>query len=513
MPEIVNGITVPVDGDPINLPGDLKTFAEDIGTAAQEAGAAAAVGYASSLDDAKVSALLDDQGTETASALSASIGAVGGGLFMPQGYGARALASKCAIGVNAAVGIAGDSTADKPYEYLQMGLAAFIKQFPRQSADRYEWDGTSAYGTPQPILTGITARTVVMRDEFDRSAADLVGSTPNVGVVWFAIGNGAGDWELNGSACVATADATSGSVFTTVVAGDGELVANLTLAANDAPRFVVKRVNDSNRIRIDVQRNSSGQYRLQLWKFIGGVQTAIATSEYFFHNTAVTTFDVTCRVVGTRVTGSVNGQYIGGTLSTDDVTALSTGTGVGLEGANRGAAIINRMEWATVTAATSSGAVAIYNGSKSGSILSYQEGVISTLFPSGTLLDVAIVNSGHNYGSGSASSYLVAIDSFIETLRTVQPDCGVVIASQNPEVSPAPNVAAHAARNAALPGYAAVRGYGYIPSCETFATMLSIGPAYMQSDGVHPTGGSEGGAGVQSAAVITYLNRLAGLAA
>ncbi|MGU3500907.1 SGNH/GDSL hydrolase family protein [Mycobacterium sp. C31M] len=432
--------------------------------------------------------------------------------YVVQGPNPAGFVSKCAIGVNAVVGIAGDSTADKPYEYLAMGLAAFVKQFPRMNADYYQWDGTSTYGTVVPILTGITSRTVVMRDDFNRTAADIVGSAPNVGgSTWSQTGTGDGDWLLDGSALVATADVTSGYVLNTVGTGDGELVTRATLQNLDAPRFYIKWVNSSNYIRLVLETNSSGQVRLSLGKCIAGTLSALGTaSEYFYNNTGVTTYDVTCRIVGTRVTASLNGQMVGGALTASDVSALSGGNQVGLSGTNRGSTSIDFIEWATVTAAPTPSTVTIYNASKSGSVLTYQEGLIGTLFPSGITFDTVIINSGHNYSAASSGDYLTAIDSFIASLRTVQPSTAIVIASQNPRLAPATYVTEHANRIVALPTYAARRSYGYIPSYESFATLMALSSAYIQSDGIHPTGAIDGGAGLQSLATLTYLNRQAG---
>lgn len=431
--------------------------------------------------------------------------------YVHQGPAARTLAAKCAIGVNAVVGFAGDSTADKPYEYLTMGIAAFVKQFPRMNADYYQWDGTSAYASLAPILSGISARTVIMRDNFNRTAADLVGSSPDTGSAWTDTGTGAGDWQLNGTSCVATAAATPGIVLTAVGMGDGELYTRVTLAPTDSPRFYAKWVNSSNHLRIGIETNSGSQVRLSIIKLIGGVQTTVALGEFFYNNATVNTYEVTLRVVGTRVTASINGQVIGGILSGSDVTALSTASSVGISGTNRGTTSIDFVEWASVTAASSPGTVTIYNGSKSGSILSYQEGLIGTLFPSGVTFDTIIINSGHNYGATSPPDYLTAIDSFISTLRTVQSSASIVICSQNPKISPATDIADHANRIAALVGYCMSKGYGYVPTYESFAMLMTISANYVQSDGVHPTGQSDGGAGLQSTALLNYMNRLVGV--
>lgn len=77
MPEDVNGIPVPVDGDPTDLPGIFQAFAEAVvevaGDSGAEAGAEAAVGYSSSLDAVKMKTVLDGDNTFT-TGLQASIG-------------------------------------------------------------------------------------------------------------------------------------------------------------------------------------------------------------------------------------------------------------------------------------------------------------------------------------------------------------------------------------------------------------------------------------------------------
>lgn len=76
MPEIVNGITVPVEGDPVDLPGDLRTFAEDMGAAAEtiaaEAGAAAATEIAVAPVDAQMATVAGNPASAFAAVQSAS---------------------------------------------------------------------------------------------------------------------------------------------------------------------------------------------------------------------------------------------------------------------------------------------------------------------------------------------------------------------------------------------------------------------------------------------------------
>lgn len=91
MPEIVNGIRVPVAGDPVDLPGDLQRMAEDVGTVAEEkgaeAGAQAAVDYASTLDDAKMSTAFDIPDGSFRNKVSASFVVVrtSDGFTLPEG--------------------------------------------------------------------------------------------------------------------------------------------------------------------------------------------------------------------------------------------------------------------------------------------------------------------------------------------------------------------------------------------------------------------------------------------
>lgn len=342
-------------------------------------------------------------------------------------------------GQSCAVGIAGDSTGDKPYEWPALALTKWVgEDFPRVSVDYYEWDGTSAYGTVMPMITGVAGRTTVVRDEFARTAADLVGSTPDVGSAWAAVGNGAGDWSVDGSDAVATSDSSRGVVYTTVPAGDIEVSVTAVVPASQTFRLMVKRVNDSNYLAAYIARNSSGnQYRLQLVKMIGGVQTTVAQSEYFYVNEQIAEEDlsVTVRTAGDRFTGSIMGVHVGGTLASGDVTAVSTSTQVAIWGSAVTGVKVRRFQADRITVSTA-GTLTIYNGSKSGTVLSYQQGVIASLYPTATSLDMLLVNSGHNYGSGSAASYLSAMDDFVAAFRGEQATAAIVIASQNPRIDP-----------------------------------------------------------------------------
>lgn len=77
MPEIVNGITVPVDGDPVHLPANLRTFAEDFGdvvdTRAAEVGAAAAEAIAVAPVDAQMASVAGNPASAFAGELTATI--------------------------------------------------------------------------------------------------------------------------------------------------------------------------------------------------------------------------------------------------------------------------------------------------------------------------------------------------------------------------------------------------------------------------------------------------------
>lgn len=129
----------------------------------------------------------------------------------------------------------------------------------------------------------------------------------------------------------------------------------------------------------------------------------------------------------------------------------------------------------------------IWNASISGSKLSDHVTKIANTIGSavvGTLDMVLIEPMSHNAGTDSPSTFLSGLDSLIAAVVGQQPAAKIGLLMENPQASPSTTIAEHAARIAALPGYAAANGFGLIDAFNGFDT------ANLLSDGLglHPNG-------------------------
>lgn len=98
--------------------------------------------------------------------------------------------------------------------------------------------------------------------------------------------------------------------------------------------------------------------------------------------------------------------------------------------------------------------------------------------------DAVLVSLGHNGGdlaSDDASTFLTYMNSLSAAIIAKQASVPIIALAQNPEVSPAANLAAHNARMAALPAWAASKNYGLIDVYTGYNT------TDIQADGIHPT--------------------------
>lgn len=138
----------------------------------------------------------------------------------------------------------------------------------------------------------------------------------------------------------------------------------------------------------------------------------------------------------------------------------------------------------TVANGSASLTLDIYNGSVGGAKADYPVSRVAAMLP--VQPDLVVVNYGHNYGSDSAATFQSSVDALVSAVRSTWANAPVVVSSQNPEFSPAANVAAHAARETAKRAWAETRGYGYVPAWEAFQAQATPS-AFVQSDGVHPT--------------------------
>ncbi|MBB3043930.1 SGNH/GDSL hydrolase family protein [Nocardioides soli] len=425
--------------------------------------------------------------------------------------GARAFVSRVRMGLSAAFGIASDSTADKMYEWLVMGLLLWTGRYaPRANVDVYERNGSAAsYKSPVPVQTGVSARATVIYDDFATPASDVIGTTPTVGTPWAGShANAANDFDVaNGRMRATSSETLRATIVNTVPVGDRAMSGRTYQTGVGVLRLGIARKDDNNWLALFIDR-AAGNWRGQIVQRIAGAQATIATMDQLTNFPAGDAFDFGIQVVGSRCTAQVNGAPLGCVLDADATDLVATSTLIGIWVTTNFAVELDYVRVEQLTAATAPPTVSIYNGGLSGSQLSEQQGHIAELYPSSTPLHGFAINHGHNHGSTSPTAFLEAIDSFVADLRAQQPSVGLIVASQNPELLPSANVADHRARNAALPAYARRNGYTYVPGYESYSIRLDGGASAIQaSDGVHPYGSlaEPAGSGLQANALADTL--------
>lgn len=168
MPEVINGITVPEDGDPTTIPGDLQRFATDLGEVLAEhldltneeaaaAGAEAAVGYASGLDDAKINTVLQNPTSAAGNTIKAS--------YARSGVDAtqRLMAILKNETADTSMLVVGDSTGNETTEWVYLLAGQIADDWPTWTVLYRLWnDGAGAYDSAVTIQTGTGSRTLTI---------------------------------------------------------------------------------------------------------------------------------------------------------------------------------------------------------------------------------------------------------------------------------------------------------------------------------------------------------------
>ncbi len=407
--------------------------------------------------------------------------------------------------------VASDSTGVGPDKWVQQAVANLAAGSATAACDVKLWnDATQAYDTSR-IQHGVVSRVVALRDEFARSAADIVGTSPDVGAAWEAPFAGSnGDWSLDGSGAVATSDTDRQFVLAPLGAtGDVEIAADLIIGSPPAPANIAvyaKYVDFFNFVQCIVSRTAS-TLQMSIVKRIAGTFTTVA-SVTNMSPPSDGVLALRAQAVGTSVTLSVNDVAIEGVLAAGDVTALapSQKAGFGSSATSTSGARVDRFQVDLINASASD-VITLYNGARSGSILDYQIDRIEDMYP--VAVGVLLVNSIHNYGTRTVEEYLANLDEFVTAFLELHPGTPVVVTSQNPEFPPQTNIALHAQRNAALAVHAGERGWGYIPAFEAFSALPDGGLSLMNSDGLHPSyGGRSTGAAFWRDVALEYFQQV-----
>lgn len=402
--------------------------------------------------------------------------------------------------------IAGDSTVNDgndPARKLLLRLA----QITPTGVGMVEkmWNGTSNdFPTTVTVKEGTTTPSVggtVLTDNFNRTAAELVGSTTSGGQVWAGT---AGGWSADGTLATSTVSSAS-LAFNTGTKSMTTTVNYSTITTNPAAsshaRVVVGATQANfpaggSYVWLQPVLSTSGVLSVAVWKRISGVQTEIiptttvtgVTSNSATPQAVTVKLDIAIQAVTLTVTVGGVDQVLSGTVTEGDVGILGTYSGLSMPS---NANISHRVDSVTIatpfTAGTYTG-LEVWNAAVGGTTLSHQQARIATMYPAGTLFDWILVTGGHNNGTQEPATFITEVDAFIVAFKAAHPETLIVISSQNPQFSPATTITAHARRQAALRDYAMAQGYEYLPVFEAFTNQPDSGASLVQSgDGVHPT--------------------------
>lgn len=344
---------------------------------------------------------------------------------------------------------------------------------------------------------------VVLTDNFDRTASELVGSTTSGGQVWAGT---TGTWTADGTQAhsasassvplsfnAGTPDTTTTATYNVVTATAGTAPATRLYVGCSASAI---NVGSTNGVFAELGVSTTGVASFKVWKRIGGTSTQIVatdtTTGLTNNSAAVQTATVSISLSVQNVTATLTTN--GGT--TETYTATITESDYALLAGHSGATIaVNtgdyiRLDNITMetpyTAGTYTG-MEIWNGAVAGSNLPYQQSRMELLYPAATPFDVLIVSGGHNKATTTPEAFIIEVDAFIEAFKAAHPETLILVSSQNPQFAPAPYIAAHAARQAAWRAYAMEKGYEYLPVFEAFTAQEDGGASLVNTDGIHPT--------------------------
>lgn len=348
---------------------------------------------------------------------------------------------------------------------------------------------------------------VVLSDDFNRTAAELVGSTASGGQVWEGT---AGSWSADGSLAhcasagsvplafdATTPDATLTTTLDVITATGGTgPQARLYVGAASA----AVNVGSTDGAFVQFAVSTSGIPNVNIYKRIGGTLTSIIPGGSADFSTGLTsnsatpqkvTIEATIQIQNVTVTVTPEGgspKVYECTISESDYAALGGYVGMTLA--------VNTGDYLRVdstgaetpfTPGTFNG-IEVFNGAVAGTNFPYQQARLETLYPSDTEFHILLAAGGANKGTATPAAFITEADAFLDAYATAHPESALLLSSQNPQFAPAPYVDAHAERQAAWRGYAMENGFEYLPVFEAFSAQEGGGVAFVQpGDGIHPT--------------------------
>jgi len=410
----------------------------------------------------------------------------------------ESLAAKLDTGAgDITLAVLGDSTGNDGDEWVALLRNKLLASRPKLRGEYTLWsDAAQAYPAMTVSQQGegyVPGGLLRLTDDpFNRTAADLTGTTPDVGAKWVA---GAGAFSVNEN--VATARSTGGTVLTDggrqgdmTVTLEGVTLNTTPTAAARQLQVYAKYATASNHIWLYLNVSTTGVVTWGIFRRLAGTATQLVTGpNTVLPANATTKFDMQLKVIGQTVTATVNGASISAVLSAADADSYAGATQAGMANGNSGntpatGATIDRFTL-DVDAVGQGQALRIYNGSMPGSTLAYQAQRLAAMLPAAP--DLVFLSSGHNYGAGGDISYLTAVTDLVAAIRARYPNAGIAVCSQNPEFQPWPNAGQHLRRLTALRVKALTEGWGYVPALEAFLSQPDGGASLVNpTDGIHP---------------------------
>lgn len=395
----------------------------------------------------------------------------------------------------ATIFVASDSTADASDEWVHKWIESMATSRPELRTAYYVWNGSTAMSAAEVINAGGPQPRATISDTFTRSAAEIVGTSPDVGLPW--VGQ-TSSWTVNGTDAVrasATAVgevATKGGLFGDMAATFSNVVISTVADASFRwCRFIIKYVDTNNYLFLNVGISTGGGRLWSIEKRIAGTITVVTQGA---NNPAslpaatatLTIPTITVSLTGTTLSAAIGSDTLTGSITAGDATALELGDGIGMRFDNQNGAKIASIGATVTPTANPTRTLAVYNGAMAGSDLSYQTSRLATMCP--VTPDVIFISSSHNYAV-AGSAYVVAVQAFVDACHVLWPSAGVVVMSQNPRKLPASagGNQVHLERLATLKSYARAKRWGYIPVMEAFLARPDSGYALVNSDGIHPS--------------------------
>ncbi len=429
------------------------------------------------------------------------------------------LMSKLAAGSgDATLQFIGDSTGNETVEWIYLLAQAIGASYPNLAIDYKLWsDPGQNYPSTTVIQAGVAPSPgIVFQDTFSRVESELYQSTPDIGAPWGRDGaNASGDWTVDGTKAVRTADTTGGFILADGgTAGDLKMTIPFTIStvatgSTYTIQFVLKRLDNSNRLLCTITVSSTGTVSWTISKVIGGSSTTVqsgGTLTALSANTSDQSGTLVFSLSGTTLTATIGASTVTGSILQTDADAVAAATTCGVS-CSASSALTMSSFTVELIGSPSPQKLTVYNCSVPGMNLSYQQPILATCIP--VAPDLTVISTGHNYLDDDEATYHAAIDSFLNDLTILFPSTGVVITSQNPKKAPATHRTAHFSRQISLRSYCEQRKIGYIPLFERWNSQSGGGVSLIQTDGTHPTTGSSGtGSSLWRDVAKAYLDSL-----